>query len=172
MMKFALINQVCDAFVCELERFVDDRGFFEELYSLKGIPFECQQINCSRSKSNVIRGIHVTPFAKLVHCVMGKIFDVVVDLREDSKTYLRWYGVELTESNKLSLYIPPYCGHGFMSLEDDTFVIYAQSGVYNPKVETSIYWQDPTLAVMWPSVTPIISKKDMLAPMLKESVYA
>jgi dTDP-4-dehydrorhamnose 3,5-epimerase len=173
MTNFTLINQVRDAFVCELERFEDERGFFEELYSHKDIPFQCQQANFSQSHSNVIRGIHVTPYFKLVHCVKGKIFDVVVDLRKDSKTYLQWYGVELTENNKLSFYIPPYCGHGFMAMED-SLVIYAQGGTYDPKLETSVYWQDPTLHVMWPLIkmAPTISQKDMLAPLLKESVYA
>lgn len=155
---------VCDAFVCELARHNDHRGYFEELYSQKVLSqFECLQINCSRSRKNVLRGLHVVPFAKLVHCVMGKIYDVVADMRKESKSYLQWYGIELSEENQLSLYIPPHCAHGFLALED-SIVMYAQDGLYDPRLERSINFADPTFGIKWPvSGYLILSEKDAQA---------
>ena len=159
--------EICDAFFCEVDRHVDKRGFFEELYSQKAISnFECKQINCSVSQANIIRGLHITPFAKLVHCVQGSIFDVVADLRVDSPTYLKWFGIELTCDNRLSLYIPPNCAHGFMAKQDNTIVVYAQTDVYNSKVEKSVFFADPKLNISWPfSKHLTISKKDFMAPL-------
>ena len=155
--------EICNSFLYDLSRFDDERGFFEELYSLKDIPyFQCKQINCSKSKANVIRGLHVVPFAKLVHCIRGRIFDVIVDMRKNSTTYLKWFGVELTENNKLALYVPPNCGHGFMSLEDDAIVVYAQDGLYDPRVEISVHFADATIVIKWPFTKNVkISKKDL-----------
>lgn len=160
---------VCDAFVCESVRFHDERGFFEELYSQKDMPqFKCLQLNCSRSKEDVLRGLHIVPFAKLVRCVKGRIFDVVADVRKESKTYLKWYGIELSEQNQLSLYVPANCAHGFLALEENSFVIYAQDGIYDPKLESSVHFADPTLAIKWPihKLREKVSEKDGYAPFI------
>ena len=154
-------TKVRDSVVIELPRFNDERGFFEELYSLKRLPnFSCMQVNCSRSKKNVLRGMHITPFSKLVHCVKGRIFDVVADMRKDSETYLRWHGVELTEDNRLSLYIPSNCAHGFLALEE-SIVVYAQDGLYDPKIESSVHYA--SLGIDWPGTDFIVSEKDAKA---------
>ena len=153
---------ICGAFVYNLNRFCDERGSFEELFSQKLLPlFDCKQINCSRSKRNVLRGLHIGSFAKLVNCVKGKIFDVVADTRQDSPTYLQWYGLELSEENKKSLYIPKDCAYGFLALEDSV-VIYVQDGLYNPDLEVIIRYDDPVLRINWPN-TYIMSEKDTLA---------
>ena len=152
-----------DAFVCESARYYDNRGFFQELFSQKYLPsFVIAQVNCSLSEKNVVRGLHIVPFAKLVHCIRGKIFDVVADLRPDSKTYLQWYGIELSGENQKALFIPPNCGHGFLSLADDSMVVYAQDHVYDPALETSIRYDDPQLNIKWPWA--IVSEKDLKAP--------
>ncbi len=155
------VAEVCDALVCEGVRYYDDRGYFQELFSNKYLPcFNVKQINCSVSKKNVIRGLHVVPFAKLVYCIKGKIFDVVADVRKKSKTYLKWYGVELNGQN--ALFIPPYCAHGFLAMEDDSVVVYAQDAVYDPAVESSVNYADPRINIQWPLV--IASDKDRKAP--------
>jgi len=159
-----MLTKVQDSIVVQLPRFNDERGFFEELYSLKQLPnFSCMQINCSRSKKDVLRGMHIAPFAKLVHCVKGKIFDVVADMREGSNTYLQWYGVELNEDNQLSLYIPHNCAHGFLALEE-SIVVYAQDGLYDPKTESSVHYA--SLGIEWPGTNFIVSKKDAKAKTL------
>lgn len=156
---------VCDAFVCDVGHFPDERGLFKELYSQKHLPqFQVKQINCSVSKKNVLRGLHVVPFAKLVHCVKGRIFDVVADVRKKSGTYLKWYGVELSCDNHLSLYVPKDCAHGFLALEDDSVVVYAQDGIYDPRVESSVNYADPRLNIKWPNL--IVSDKDLRAPFI------
>ena len=164
-MKVCEIATVCDAFVCDANRYYDHRGYFQELYSATYLPhFGIRQINCSSSSRGVLRGLHIVPFAKLVYCVKGKIFDVVADVRKKSKTYLSWYGLELSGQNQKALFIPPFCAHGFLALEDDSLVVYAQDGVYDPKVEQSVHYADPQLNIAWPSV--ILSEKDNRAPLL------
>jgi dTDP-4-dehydrorhamnose 3,5-epimerase len=156
-----MFTKVQDSIVVQLPRFNDERGFFEELYSLSKLPnFSCMQVNCSRSKKNVLRGMHIVPFAKLVHCVKGKIFDVVVDMRKDSETHLQWHGVELNEDNQLSLYIPHNCAHGFLALEE-SIVVYAQDGLYDPTTEYSVHYS--SLGIEWPGTDFIVSEKDAKA---------
>jgi len=161
-MRITKLESVYDAFTCEVSRYSDQRGYFQELFSHKHLPdFRVSQINCSSSSKNVIRGLHIAPFAKLVYCVKGKIFDVVADVRKDSRTYLGWYGLELTGNN--ALYIPPHCAHGFLSMEDDSLVVYAQDGLYDPRVEQIVNYADPELNIKWP--WPILSEKDRNAPL-------
>jgi dTDP-4-dehydrorhamnose 3,5-epimerase len=159
---------VLNSFIYEKARHKDDRGFFEELFSQKQlVDFNCVQINCSKSKKDVLRGVHIVPFSKLVHCVKGRIFDVVVDMRKQSPTYLKWDGVELNSENCKSLFIPANCGHAFLSLENDSMIVYAQNGLYNPKVEFSINYSDPKLNIKWPGLDQsnfILSTKDQNAP--------
>jgi len=156
---------VMDAFVIQLEQHCDKRGSFQELLSRKVCPeFNCVQINCSVSKKGVLRGIHINEYAKLVYCVRGSVFDVVVDTRHWSKTFGKWHGVELNQNN--AIYIPPHCGHGFLSLEEDSILIYAQDGFYNEKNEWSVRYDDPTLNIAWLGQPLIISEKDMNAPLL------
>ncbi len=164
---------VCDALICEVPRFTDHRGYFQELFSHKSLPkFHCQQINCSISNKHVLRGLHIATFAKLVHCVKGEIFDVVADVRVESKTFGKWFGILLSESNHKSLYIPAYCAHGFMAMCDDTIVVYAQDGLYDPKTDLSLRYDDPTININWPICEDLnISQKDMDAPFL-DSLYA
>jgi len=166
-------TRVQDCLVFVMQHYPDERGYFEELYSEKrhhkvvGLPRIWRQVNCSVSVAHVVRGLHIVPFPKLVTCLKGRIFDVVVDMREESHSYLKWYGTELSEDNKKQMYVPAHCAHGFMALEEENLVVYQQTRTYNPKRERAIHWQDPTLAVDWPHAERyIVSENDKNAPFL------
>ncbi|MCY2967257.1 MAG: dTDP-4-dehydrorhamnose 3,5-epimerase, partial [Planctomycetota bacterium] len=149
--------------------FGDDRGFFIETFhrqkfAAAGIDLEFVQDNHSRSRKNVIRGLHYQfqhPQGKLVRAVNGEIFDVAVDLRADSPTKGRWFGTILSETNRRQLYIPAGFAHGFCVTSDSADVIYKCTDLYHPEDERTILWNDPTLNVSWPLIgTAIISAKD------------
>ena len=156
--------------------FADERGFFLESYKesefkANGISFEFKQDNHSKSSKNVLRGLHyqLEPHAqgKLVRVVTGRIFDVAVDIRKGSPTYGKWVSAELSEENKKTLWIPPGFAHGFLTLEDNTNVLYKSTNEYNKESERGILWNDPEINVRWPVNDPILSDKDKKHPELK-----
>jgi len=149
--------------------FGDARGFFLETYKASefktnGINIDFSQDNHSSSTKGVIRGLHFQHFpkaqAKLVRCVRGKIFDVAVDIRPDSKTFKNWVGIELSEENKKMLYIPEGFAHGFSVLSDKAEVFYKASNEYSPEHDDGIKWDDKELNINWQVKNPIISEKD------------
>ncbi len=154
------------AYLITAEPFKDERGTFARRYCKKefkdaGIDFEICQCNFSTNyKKGTIRGMHYqkAPYAegKLVSCYRGKIFDVIVDLRKDSKTYLQWYGVELSEDNNKMLYIPPYVGHGYQTLEDNSDVYYQLSEFFYPDYYGLARYDDPKFNIQWKDIKPII----------------
>ena len=152
-------DSVKDCVTIEIVRHVDERGFLEELYSPSRYEFsKFKQLNCCLSEKHVIRGIHRTPYSKTVTCIKGKIFDIAVDLREDSPTYLNWHGEWLTEENKKQLFVPEGCGHAFYAAGDENLVVYWQGGVFDSKVDKSFNWKDPSIKIQWPeSDTYILS---------------
>lgn len=162
-------TKINDCFIIKPQTYPDHRGVFFEVYNKAGFGIadvEWQQMNCSASHLGVVRGIHIVPFAKLVTCVHGYVWDVVVDMRKDSPTYLTWVGIDLQASKPTQVYVPPGCGHGFMAFEPSV-VVYAQTGVYDPKLESSVNWRDPKINVDWPySYEYIVSPKDSEAPFL------
>ena len=138
----------------------DNRGVFSELYKSSLLDlFKPVQCNCSISKYGVLRGIHRTPYAKLVTCVSGRIYDVCVDLRPNSSTYQQHFAIELNSKNLMSLYIPSYCGHGFLALED-SIVIYHQDQEYDSKTDESYCYKNYN--INWPNNPLIVSEKDSL----------
>lgn len=160
-----------DAFIIEPDVFEDERGFFMESFSTdwystvfkKEIPFF--QDNHSCSKKNVLRGLHYQkkPFAqgKLVRVLNGEVFDVIVDLRKNSSTFLKWFSVLLSSENKKILWIPEGFAHGFLALTNKVDFLYKTSGKYDKNSEMTIVWNDPTLNISWPDLSDInISKKD------------
>jgi dTDP-4-dehydrorhamnose 3,5-epimerase len=172
-MKKTPIEQVEGAYTVCLDRFPDDRGLFQEVYSLDRYDgFQPSQINVSRSIGNVVRGMHVAPFAKLCMCMHGILWDVVADTRPDSPTYLGWYGIWLSPRWRspnwpTQLFVPAGCAHGFLAAQDNTVLLYMQTDTYNPKVEREVNWRDPQLAIDWPEATEyILSDKDKEAPLL------
>jgi dTDP-4-dehydrorhamnose 3,5-epimerase len=151
--------------------FADDRGYFKETwsapkYAALGLAMEWVQDSCSRSSRNVIRGLHYDfRMAKFVQCLKGRIFDVIVDLRRDSATYLRWEGFELSESNHHQLFVPAGFGHGFLALEDGVIVHYKNSVPYDAAHEGAVSWRNPRIGVRWPlSGEPRLSPKDAAVP--------
>ncbi|MCX7914413.1 MAG: dTDP-4-dehydrorhamnose 3,5-epimerase, partial [Thermodesulfovibrionales bacterium] len=157
--------------------FEDERGFFLEFFkysdfSKAGINYSFVQDNHSKSKKGVLRGLHyqLKPKAqgKLIRCIRGKIWDVAVDIRKGSPTYLKWVAVELSEENKLMLWIPPGFAHGFVALEDSE-IIYKCTAEYDPALDKGIIWNDPEIGIKWPIKNPILSKKDALLPTIKKA---
>ncbi len=157
--------------------FGDHRGYFKETlrdssFQELGLPTFVQE-NESRSKEGVLRGLHYqlnpAPLAKLVRCVRGAIFDVAVDIRKKSPTYGQWHGVELSESNHKMFLIPEGFAHGFLTLREDTIIVYKQSGYYSPEHERGILWNDPALNIQWPNHEPLLSDKDKVAKVLAEA---
>lgn len=138
-------------------RYDDGRGFFSELHKISDTFFDIKQINCSFSKAGVLRGIHRTPYAKFVSCVSGSVYDVCVDLRKNSATYLDHFGIELNTKNLYSLYIPPYCGHAFIALEDSV-LIYYQTQEYDKNLDQTFCYKN--FSISWPIEPTKISEKD------------
>ncbi len=158
--------------VFEIDRHVDDRGSFEELFSLGKDQFyhwsDCKQINHSRSSIGTVRGIHVAPYPKIVTCVRGKIYDVVVDMRPDSTTYGNWAGIWLSEHEAQQIAIPAGCGHAFYAAAPYTQVVYFQGGVYKPGVERNIHFKSPAFDIQWPGNGFYkLSEKDAAAEVLE-----
>ncbi len=162
------------AFVVDIEAAPDERGFFARSWCCRefdahGLNPRLVQCNISRNhRKGTIRGIHyqVAPHqeAKLVRCTRGEIFDVMVDLRNDSHSYLHHFGCVLSEDNHRSLYIPEGFGHGFLTLTDDTEVFYQMSEFYMPTAARGIRWNDPALSIQWPDGVSVISDRDRNYP--------
>jgi dTDP-4-dehydrorhamnose 3,5-epimerase len=153
--------------IIEPKVFGDHRGFFMETYqkdrySQLGIP-EFVQDNCSFSRKGILRGLHLqTPAqGKLVQVLQGEVFDVAVDMRKDSPTYLKWEGVILSESNKRQFWIPTGFAHGFYVISDSALFHYKCTEYYNPQTEVTIMWNDPKINIEWPLLgEPMVSEKD------------
>jgi dTDP-4-dehydrorhamnose 3,5-epimerase len=167
-------------FVIQPRVFADSRGYFFESYKLEaflkaGIPFNPVQDNESRSLKGVIRGLHyqLEPFAqaKLIRVVIGKIFDVAVDLRKNSETFGKWLGIELDSENKTQFFIPKGFAHGFSVLSDTAVIQYKCDNLYNPQFERGIALNDPDLNIDWNlgDIKPVISDKDQKHPNLKNA---
>lgn len=155
----------------EIDRYHDHRGYFEEVFSAARYgdsPPKISQVNVSCSKKNVLRGLHVAPFSKLCTCIKGKLYDVVADVRRESPTYGKWWGTWLCEDVPTQVYVPPGCAHGFLSAKNGSILLYGQSEIYDPSVETQVRYDDPFLSIVWPCSTQdcILSKKDLEAPCL------
>lgn len=157
--------------------FSDDRGVFMETYNKQefmahGVAVDFVQDNLSISRKGVIRGLHFQcdPHAqgKLVRVVKGKAWDVIVDLRPDSTTFGRSYGIELDALTGKQLWIPPGFAHGFEALEDDTVFSYKVTAYYNKSSEAGIRFDDPELNIRWHTQSPILSAKDKILPTLRE----
>jgi dTDP-4-dehydrorhamnose 3,5-epimerase len=163
-------------YIIEPQVFGDARGWFMETYSEKKTPqIACDYVQDNQSFSaqkGTLRGIHFqTPpmaQAKLLRCTRGAIMDYAVDIRPESKTYKQWVAVELTEENKKQIFIPRGFGHAFITLTDDTEVLYKTDNYYSPEHDRSILWSDPELNIDWGTDNPVVSDKDMMAPLLRE----
>ncbi len=162
------------AFLLTLEKHTDERGFFARTFCKKmfqehGLCTDFVQDSMSYSKKRgTLRGLHYQdpyPEIKLIQCIQGELFDVMVDLRKDSPSFGTWISVILDAQNPQALYIPTGIAHGFQSLKDDTILLYKISEYYHPETARTLHWNDPTLAITWPlKENLIISQKDQSAP--------
>jgi len=168
-MKF-VETELKGAFIVGPELLEDERGFFARTWCRKefeqhGLNPNMVQCNISfNRKKGTLRGMHyqASPFeeAKLVRCTMGVIYDIIIDLRPDSKTFIDWIAVELSAENRKMIYIPEGFAHGFQTLENDTEVFYQMSEFYVPEYARGVRWNDPKFKIEWPGDIRIISAKD------------
>jgi dTDP-4-dehydrorhamnose 3,5-epimerase len=164
------------SYVIELEPYADERGWFARYYCKDefqkiGHTAEWVQMNQSvTTQKGTIRGMHfqLSPHKeiKLVRCISGAVFDVIIDLRKDSSSFLKWFGVELSAGNRKMLYIPEGFAHGFQSLADDTALLYHHSEYYHPTAESGLRHDDPLLAIKWPLPVTLVSQRDSSHPLL------
>jgi len=162
--------------IIEPKVFGDSRGFFLETfhadrYAEYGIESNFVQDNYSRSSKGVLRGLHCQknyPQGKLVSVTSGVVFDVAVDIRQDSSTFGQWVGITLSADDHKQFYIPPGLAHGFCVLSDTADFQYKCTDYYHPEDEISIRWNDPDIAIEWNISEPILSDKDAKAPFLKD----
>jgi dTDP-4-dehydrorhamnose 3,5-epimerase len=160
----------------ELDVYRDPRGYFLESYHQKkyaeaGISGPFVQDNISQSSQGTLRGLHAQlthPQAKLVHVVSGEIWDVAVDIRPESPTYKKWYGVTLSALKPAQLYIPVGFAHGFCVTSETAEVSYKCTDLYDPSNELHLIWNDPELAIAWPIKTPVLSVKDAAGVRLRD----
>lgn len=155
----------------------DQRGLFARTFcekTFKELGLQIHFPQCSTSfnaRTGTVRGLHwqASPHdeIKVIRCTRGKVFDVIVDLRSDSKTYLKWESFELSADNRRSLYVPAGCAHGFQSLEDKSEVYYMISAEFHPESARGLRWDDPKISLRWPLPVAVISERDQQWPHLK-----
>lgn len=169
------------AFVVDIEPRGDERGFFsrvfcEKEFSAHGLETKYVQINNSVSAHpGTLRGMHYqlpnSAEVKLVRCVCGALFDVIVDLRPHSPTFKKWVGLDLSSKNRRMVYVPRGFAHGFITTEPQTEVFYLASAFYDPQAERGVRYDDPAIGIQWPVQVREISKKDSQWPDLQEEFH-
>lgn len=167
-------QKITGVYLIEPEPFKDDRGIYRRHFSQE--EFKSHSLETKVAQANIVenkyaytlRGFHYQkhPYeeGKTLSCLRGAIYDIVVDLRPESPTYLKWIAFELSEDNKYSLYIPPGCAHGALTLKDNTLVHYYSSQFYNPQSEKGVRYNDPLFKFKWPHEPEVISDKDKNYP--------
>lgn len=170
-------TKIKDCVIIEPKIFGDNRGFFLETFQseryakLAQITLPFVQDNHSRSSKGVLRGLHfqqTKPQGKLVRVVRGQVYDVAVDIRQDSPTYGQWEAVILSEENKTQFWVPPGFAHGFVVLSETADFEYKCTDYYDPSDESSLLWNDPDLNIPWPIKNPRLSEKDANASLLSD----
>jgi dTDP-4-dehydrorhamnose 3,5-epimerase len=166
------------AYIINLQRLEDERGFFARTFCKQefkkyGLNIEIAQSNISYSKKKgTLRGMHMqlAPFeeSKLIKCNQGAIYDVIVDLRKKSKTFLQWIGAELTSKNNQMIYVPEGFAHGFITLQDNTEVSYQMNQFYTPGSEKGYRWNDPAFDIIWPMAPVVMAEKDKNFPLFEK----
>ena len=162
------------SYVIDIERFEDERGFFsrswcKEEFKKHGLNDHLVQCNISfNKKAGTLRGMHfqIPPHeeAKLVRCTMGAIYDVIIDLRKDSPSYKKNFGVTMTSENRKMLYVPEGFAHGFLTIEEETEVFYQMSEFYAPEYARGYRWNDPAFDINWLHTVSVISERDLSYP--------
>jgi dTDP-4-dehydrorhamnose 3,5-epimerase len=172
-------SAIAGAYIVEPDNVEDERGFFARTYCAEefadaGLADCTAQSSISFNRAaGTLRGLHYQlqpPEAKLVRCTRGRVFDVIADLRADSPTFRHWEGIELTEHNRFALYVPPFCAHGYYTLEDGCELLYQMSAPFDPAGARGVRWDDPSLAIVWPGRPIVISARDRSHPDLVDGV--
>ena len=172
-------TDIADVLIIEPRVFGDDRGFFFESFNQRtweeqtGLKTQFVQDNHSRSAQGVLRGLHYQikqPQGKLVRVIAGEVYDVSVDIRRSSPTFMKWVGVTLSATNKRMLWIPPGFAHGFIVVSETAEFLYKTTDYWAPEYERSIAWNDPELAIAWPlKGEPTLSAKDRAGSMARKA---
>ncbi|KUJ78790.1 dTDP-4-dehydrorhamnose 3,5-epimerase [Ruegeria profundi] len=165
------------AYLVDLQEISDDRGFFARAFCANefekhGLKPAIAQINLSfNEKKGTMRGLHYQQApateAKFMRCINGAIYDVIVDMRPDSDTYLQHFGIELSVENRRALYVPEMFAHGYLALTDGAQAYYSASEFYTPGVEQGLRYDDPALGIQWPQTVTIVSEKDAGWPLIQ-----
>jgi dTDP-4-dehydrorhamnose 3,5-epimerase len=168
------------AYLIEPQVHGDDRGFFFESFNVDkfaalGLDIVIRQANHSKSAQGVLRGLHFQkapkPMGKLVRCSAGTIWDVAVDLRKNSPTFMKWHGVELSDENKKMFYVPEGCAHGFYSMTDSE-MLYLCTNTYDDDLDANVQWNDSAFGIDWKTGSdPALSERDSKAPSFEELNY-
>jgi len=171
-------TKIADVYVIDVERRQDERGYFGRMWceremAAHGLSTRVAQTNVAVSlRAGTLRGMHYQrePFAevKIIRCARGAVYDVIVDLRPASATYLQWVGVELTAENGRMLYAPEGCAHGYVTLRDDTELSYSTSQFYAPEAANGVRFNDPAFNIQWPVAVSVISAQDRNWPTFKQ----
>ena len=171
-------TEIAGAYIVEIEPQADERGLFartwcEREFAEHGIAMVMRQCSISvNRRRGTMRGMHYqdAPHAeqRLVRCTSGAIFDVIVDLRSESRSFRRWVGVELTQENRTMVYVPTGCAHGFLTLVDNVEVFYQMSEFYAAAHARGVRWNDPAFAIDWPGEVNVISERDRIFPDFRE----
>lgn len=169
------------AFIIEINKIGDERGFFgrqwcQDEMAEMGLKTQIAQVNTSLNKEKgTLRGLHFQKFpyqeTKLIRCIRGRIFDVIVDLRPASATFKQWFGLELSQDNYKMLYAPDNFAHGFITLEDNSEILYLVTQFYHPEAEAGLRWDDPQFSIQWPGSVTVMSEKDKNRPDFDENQY-
>lgn len=167
------------SYAIDLEPFNDERGWFARFYckdEFKEIGHDKEWVQLNHSvtyKKGALRGMHfqIAPYreTKMVRCISGAVYDVILDLRKDSETFLKWFGIELSADNKKMLYIPEGFAHGFQCLSSDCQLIYFHTEFYHPGAEGGIRYNDPIVGIEWPLEITAVSQRDKQHPLLDEN---
>jgi dTDP-4-dehydrorhamnose 3,5-epimerase len=178
-MKFTSIKLI-GSYIVDPEKRIDERGFFARMFCAnefkeQGITFRVVQGNVSYSKEKgTLRGMHyqVSPHQedKLITVFRGAIYDVIIDIRPKSATYKEWFGIELTAENNRMLFVPKGFAHGFLTLTNDTEVMYLVSEYYTPSAERGIRYDDPLFNIQWPEKVHVVSEKDRSFPDFSKNI--
>lgn len=165
------------AWLIEPDFISDERGFFARTYcrtefTAKGLRPDFVQSNISYNKlRGTLRGMHFQEVphaeAKLVRCTQGALYDVIIDLRSESPTFTRWFGIELTADNRKALYVPEGFAHGFLTLQDGTEALYQMSEFFHAECAAGVRWDDPVFSISWPGTVQVISDRDRAYPLFK-----
>ncbi len=169
-------TSLAGSYVVELTAFTDERGWFARYFCKKefeAVGHHAEWVQCNHSftaAKGAIRGMHyqLPPFSeiKLVRCIAGAVYDVIVDLREGSPTFLHWFGQELSAANRRMLYIPEGFAHGFQTLTENCELLYHHSAFYQPGAESGLRYDDPAIGIEWPMPCTLISDRDRLHPFI------